>query len=309
MSPRRHVDDLFSAAYEDDLSPIDEARFHAHLQSCAPCAAAFAEFSASVEALRELPRAPMPRPVHLPSTPPVAERTARGRISLGWLNAGLLRRFPATAAAAAIAAVLVIIAVTHGTSSPTAGVATFPSLSSPASKNAPQPQAATASCTQQIVRVPVTSLPADFSAQALTTSPSQPGLRLVLATSNLEVTAGKSVDVYAQLVAPISSYEAPGAATGAGSSAAFRPCVSIEVGGSSLALVPKSSGGQAPGSGVAENPGLEEASPAPASAMLSFDIPAGLASGTELHLIATVPAGSAGYGSPALTATLTLTIR
>ena len=26
-SPRRHLDDLFSAAYEDELSPIDEARF------------------------------------------------------------------------------------------------------------------------------------------------------------------------------------------------------------------------------------------------------------------------------------------
>ena len=74
MSPRRHLDDLFSAAYEDELSPIDEARFQTHMQSCAPCAEAYAEFRATVEALRELPRARMPHVVHLPSTPPVAER-------------------------------------------------------------------------------------------------------------------------------------------------------------------------------------------------------------------------------------------
>ena len=68
MTPRRHLDDLFSAAYEDELSPIDEARFQAHMQSCAPCAAAYAEFRASIDALREVPKARMPHVVHLPST-------------------------------------------------------------------------------------------------------------------------------------------------------------------------------------------------------------------------------------------------
>ena len=51
MTPRR-LDNLFSAAYEDEMTPIEEARFHTHMKSCAPCAAAYAEFKATVEELR-----------------------------------------------------------------------------------------------------------------------------------------------------------------------------------------------------------------------------------------------------------------
>ncbi len=313
MTPRRHVDDLFSAAYDNDLSPIDDARFHSHMQSCAPCATAFAEFTASVEALRELPPARMPHAVHLPSTPPVAERTARGRTSLGWLNLGLLRRFPATAAAAAVAAVLVIIAVTHGTGI-TNGTDTTQSGAYGASHNVPGPVAATASCTQPIVRVTGSSLPAGFSALKQISVATQPGVRLVLATSSLDVAAGHPVDVYAQLVVPVSSAAAPGAASGAGSTLAFRPCVSIGVEGTSLALVPTTYGNSVPVAvpGSANGEGASPAaagSPGGSDAVITFDIPAGLAPGTKLHLIATVPAGYEGYGTPELSATLTLTTR
>ena len=131
MSPRRHLDDLFSAAYEDELSPIEEARFHAHMQSCAPCAAAYAEFRATVEALRELPKAQMPHVVHLPSTSPVAERPPRPRISLGWFNLGILRRFPATAIAGAFVVVLAVTALLHGSASPTSGTSSRPSCQAP----------------------------------------------------------------------------------------------------------------------------------------------------------------------------------
>jgi anti-sigma factor RsiW len=106
VTQRRHVDDLFTAALDDELSPIDDARFYTHIQSCNDCAAAYAEYTATVEALREMPKARMARVVHLPSTPPVAEESARRRISIGWLNpGGLLRRFPATALAGAAAVV------------------------------------------------------------------------------------------------------------------------------------------------------------------------------------------------------------
>jgi hypothetical protein len=40
----------------------------------------------------------------------------------------------------------------------------------------------------------------------------------------------------------------------------------------------------------------------------TFTVPAGLARGTQIHVIATVPAGFAAFDSPALTAELTLTI-
>ena len=312
MSPRRHVDDLFSAAYENDLSPIDDARFHSHLQSCAPCATAFAEFTASVEALRELPPARMPHAVHLPSTPPVAERAPRERINLRWLNLGLLRRFPATAAAAAVAAVLVIIAVTHGTGTGTTiGADSNPALGAGSSAHAPGPVAETASCSQPVVRVTGSALPDSFSAQQQVSVPSQPGVRLVLATSSLDVAAGRPVDVYAQLVVPASSLAAPGAAPGTGSSLTFRPCVTIGVEGTSLALVPATYGASVP-VGVPQPATGDTTGPAAAGApggseLITFDIPSGLAPGTKLHLTATVPAGYEGYGTPELTATLTLT--
>lgn len=139
MSPRRHLDDLFSAAYEDELSPIDEARFRAHMQSCAPCAAAYAEFRATIEALHEMPRARMPHVVHLPSTPPVAERVSRPRIGLSWFNLGLVRRFPATAIAGAAAVVLVVFALTHNGVSPQNSTAGRSASSVPAAAPATGP--------------------------------------------------------------------------------------------------------------------------------------------------------------------------
>jgi anti-sigma factor RsiW len=129
MTPR-HLDDLFSAAYEDELSPADQTRFESHMQACEPCAAAYEEFKTGIAALRELPKARMPHAVHLPSTLPVAERPSRPTIGLSWFNLGLLRRFPATAVAGAVAIVLVIIALRAGAggtlstgSNPVVGVA------------------------------------------------------------------------------------------------------------------------------------------------------------------------------------------
>jgi hypothetical protein len=307
---RRHVDDLFTAAHDDDLSPIDDARFHAHIRNCKDCSAAFAEFTATVEALHELPKARLARPIHLPSTPPVAEGSRRPRISLEWLNAGLLRRFPATAIAGATAAVLIIVALVHngvgvpsGTPTTAAGgdrslgQVAAPAIATPSAK------AQDAACSQSILPIPGSSPPASFSAPQVITSPSLPGAQLVLAASALSVKPGQTVALYAQLSLPVTSLGAPGSTGVAPATRAVRPCVSVGVGASSQVIGTRS--------GTFAGGGFE--SPAPmhpssgAAALLGFTVPSGLAPGTELHVVASIPAGFEAPDSPALTATLTIT--
>jgi anti-sigma factor RsiW len=310
---RRHVDDLFTAAHDDDLSAIDDARFHAHIRSCKDCSAAFAEFTATVEALRELPKARLARPIHLPSTPPVADRSGRARISLDWLNAGLLRRFPATAIAGAAAVVLIIVALVHSSGVPNgtlstaagsdhgAGSAAAPAIASPATNGQD------AACTQPVTAVTGASPPVSFSAPQVITSPNLPGARLVLAASALSVKPGQSVTLYAQLSLPVPSLGAPGRTGVAPATRAVRPCVSVGVGNSSQVIGTTSGalagGGFEPGVG---SPNAVRPSTG-AATLLGFTVPPGLAPGTELHVVASIPAGFEAPGSPALTATLTLT--
>jgi anti-sigma factor RsiW len=311
---RRHVDDLFTAAHDDDLSAIDDARFHAHIRSCKDCSAAFAEFTATVEALRELPKARLARPIHLPSTPPVADRSGRPRISLDWLSAGLLRRFPATAIAGAAAVVLIIVALVHnGSGVPTgtlstaagsdhgAGSAAAPAIATPATNGQG------AACTPPVTAVTGASPPVSFSAPQVITSPNLPGARLVLAASALSVNPGQSVTLYAQLSLPVASLGAPGTTGVAPVTRAVRPCVSVGVGNSSQ-VIGTTSGALAGGEfepGVGSPNALHPSTGA--ATLLGFTVPRGLAPGTELHVVASIPAGFEAPGSPALTATLTLT--
>jgi hypothetical protein len=296
---RRHVDDLFTAAYDDDLSAIDDARFHAHIRSCTDCAAAFTEFTATVEALHELPKARLARPVHLPSTPPVAERSGRPRISLEWLNAGLLRRFPA--------AVLIIVALVHnGAGVPTAR----PSTMSGADKGgvaaaAPNPAQQAVSCNQPATAVTASSPPVSFSSPQVITSPSIPGARLILSASALSVTPGQTVTLYAQLSLPAASLGVPGTTGVAPATRAVRPCVSVGVGNSSRVIGTTS--GALAGNQLA-SPESPNASPG-AATLLGFTVPTDLAPGTQLHVVASIPAGFESPNSPALTATLTLITR
>jgi hypothetical protein len=309
MSPRRHVDALFTAAHDDDLSPIDEARFHAHIRSCKDCSAAFAEFTATVEALRELPKARMARVVHLPSTPPVAERSTRPWISLGWVNAGLLRRFPATAVAGAVAAGLIIFALAHNT--PTTAPSNFAHGAASGSQlPVASPAAASAqdlACTPAIASITESSPPAGFSVPRVATTASLPGARLVLATSSLSVKAGQSVVVYGQISLPVASLGIPGTTGVPPARRSVRPCVSVAVVGSGLKLSTEFGPADAPApvAGAASpvaQPGL-----AGAPSLLAFTVPPGLAPGTQLNVVASIPAGFEGPGTPALTATLTLT--
>jgi Putative zinc-finger len=305
MTPRRHVDDLFTAAHDDDLSPIDDARFHAHMRSCKDCSAAFAEFTATVEALHELPKARMARVVHLPSTPPVAESAPRHRVSLGWLNAGLLRRFPATAIAGAAAAVLIIVALVHG------GVATTTSTPSSSAGSpvvaVPGVNAQDSACTLPITTITGSPPPANFSQARVATASNLPGARLVLAASSLSVKPGQSVTVYAQLSLPVASLGVPGTTSVPPATRTVRPCVSVRVGDTGQ-IIGAASGA---GAGTAHAPGVASPEPlyqSPGSApLLAFTVPPGLAPGTELHVVASIPAGFDGLASPALIATLTLT--
>ena len=319
MSQRRHVDDLFTDAFDDTLSPIDDARFRAHMASCKDCSAAFAEYTATVEALREMPKARMARVVHLPSTPPVAEETARRRVSIGWLNpGGLLRRFPATALAGAAAVVLIVIALAHGagSTSPTGQTAANGDQGGPVPAVG-QPGSTTqdAACASQVTAVVGSSPPAGFSQPEVVAAPSLPGARLVLSASALSPAAGQKVDLYAEFSLPQVSVVLPGSTSPTTATHSLRPCVTVTDGGKQLGLTgaPPIYGSNGPGSDV---PSPE--SPAPGGAVagstggtpiFAFTVPAGTAPGTVLHVVATVPAGYEGFGSPALTATITITTR
>jgi hypothetical protein len=311
MSPRRHLDDLFSAAYEDELSPIDEARFHNHMQTCGPCAAAYAEFKATIEELHGLPRAPMPHVVHLPSTPPVAERASRPRIGLSWFNLGIVRRFPATALAGAAAVVLVILALTHATGMPSSRTTAGSAIAGVAPEA--HGPAADAACATSIVSITGAAVPSSFSHADLATDPAQPALHLVLAAPTLQVDSGKQAVVYAQVSVPVTSFSIPGSAASPAPSRALLPCVTVTGVGTSaqaLTVVPRAPGPAGipyyPNTTPIAAPGLDYAGPGP---FLTFQVPAGLAPGTQFHVTAIIPANYLSPGSLPLTAQLTLTTR
>lgn len=305
MSARRHLDDLFSTAYENELSPIDEARFHAHMQSCEPCAAAYAEFRATIEALHELPKARMPHVVHLPSTLPVAERAPGHRMGWNRRSLGLVRRFPATAIAGGLAVVLVIFALVHGsgggtTATPGAAQSDHGAAAAPVTE---------AGCIQSIVTINGASPPAEFIHEDLAADPAQPAVHLVLATSTLDVRAGKPAVIYAQFSVPVQAIVKPGATAPSPPDRAVLPCLSVKVGSatsyevvppSSASLaIPAAAGAPVPASGLQTN---KEAGP-----LFAFQVPAGIAPGTEIRVVATIPANYTSPGSPPLTAELTLT--
>ncbi|MGA7988473.1 MAG: zf-HC2 domain-containing protein [Candidatus Dormiibacterota bacterium] len=322
MTQRRHVDDLFTAALDDELSPIDDARFYAHIQSCKDCAAAYAEFTATVEALRELPKARMARVVHLPSTAPVAEESARRRISIGWLNpGGLLRRFPATALAGAVAVVLIIVALAHGagnTGTSTGQTAANGDQGGAAPAIAPGSVTQEAACASQVTAVVNSSPPATYSEPQVVSAPSLPGARLVLSASALSATAGQKVNLFAEFSLPQVSVGVPGSTNLTTATHSLRPCVTVTVGDTSAQLsVTGPSGGYGSSTGGgADVPSPE--SPAPGGSLagsvggtpiFSFTVPPGTVPGTVLRVVASVPAGFEGFGSPALTATITITTR
>ncbi len=171
------------------------------------------------------------------------------------------------------------------------------------------PQVPTTSCTS-IVGIAGAGLPASFSQEDLATNPAQPAERLILAAPTLQVTAGKPAVVYAELSVPLGSAANPGTASAPLPARAVLPCVSVSVVSSSLRLdlLPAVAAPQPQGAGSSYAPGFV-ISPTTTGPLLSFQVPAGLPPGTEVRVVATIPAGYTGSNSPLLTAELTLTTR
>ena len=290
-----HVEKLFSEAYDETLAPAAQQRFDSHLESCAACASAWREFTASVDALRALPAARMPVRVQLPAGSP----SAAGRDLLARLSAGFRRwqrPFTAVAVTAAAAVAVAVLSTAHGTQLPAAGsggggasgarppvAAAAPNMdrgaAAPAFPCAPGPATASSS--------PPSGAPQGFGYQVSGSNPSVASQRLYLATTSEKVSAGATVIVYARLV---------------DGDAVSIPCVGVSSTASYAGPVP--SGGAAAGSAAVSAPGARVDVPASVSPTITIDggpaltvaIPAGLVKGTVLDLVAYVPESS-GHGT------------
>lgn len=253
----RHVEELFSAAYDDALSPAERRRYDEHLAGCAPCAAAADEFRQAVEAVRALPAARMPVRVVLPATPPVAapvegrwRRVLRPpQLSPAW-SAGVL------ALAGVVAVVLLARGVglhgTGGTSS--SAIAHAPALQfgvaggagahgPAASTTEKRAGLGTDSCPLPIQETTTTpgvtagGGPAGFANRVTVRVPQRPGQELVLATTGSRYAAGSQVLVFAALT------------TTSSGGRAVVPCVTLEP-QQTVALIPTPDQGQGLADGV-----------------------------------------------------------
>lgn len=294
--PRDHVSDLFSAAYDGGLSSEQAERFSAHIERCAACATDYDAFRQSLLALRATPRARMPRPVHIPSTPPVAEQ----RPGAAWWQRIRMRRLvPGGATAiAAVAAAVILVLVTRQASGlqPSNRPLSAGALATPTA----------GACPSALSSAAVAGPPAGYQHRASAADPGRPGQELVLATQSGSAAPGAAVVVYAQLSVPRPSAAAPGA-TASGLEVGAVPCVSVtglSSSGTPAALAaPGVFGGAAPNG---SNPvGRAQA----AQALLTFTVPPGTAPGTQLHVVATVPPGYPDAGEPPLTADLIITVQ
>ena len=169
----------------------------------------------------------------------------------------------------------------------------------------------TADCTHAFVNIAGASPPAGFTQQDLASDPAQPALHLVLAAPTLQVSPGQQAFVYAQLSAPVPEIAVPGAPAASPAARAVLPCVSVTVGTTTnVPAVPAAAGSvQTPVAAGANGGASGLQFGGSAGPLLTFQVPAGLAPGTEIHVIATIPANFTAPGSPPLTAELTLTTR
>jgi anti-sigma factor RsiW len=362
----RHVEELFSAAYDDALTPAERRRYDEHMATCPECKAAADDFRRAIDVVHAVPPAQMPVRVVLPSTPP---QVARRRILLPALPRP--RFTPAWGATAmALAGVAAVVIVVRGhVGGPGASTTSLATNAGPGGARAAQ--AAVGSCpmplavTSAAPGAPSTA-PAGFSNRVTVSIPERPGQQLVLATTVNHVSPGSQVLVFSAL-------------TSSGSHAAVIPCVSLH-GLGAVAMAPNGTsadsavaagGPTAPptahGGPVAPPGGpVRSTTPAPAApqpahgsnagsavapqqfsgpasgptitqqqadafapyqlpSSLAYaeptsaavgnltlqvvQIPAGLAPGTQLQLIALVPAGLPGSGDrPAIEAVLTLDV-
>lgn len=291
-----HVDQLFSAAVDDDLAPKQDAAFHAHLSSCDTCAASFATFRESIDRVRRLPHGAMPLPVHLPSGAPVAERAT----AAAWLRKLVPRTLPFGAASgiAAIAALaIVVLGLSRGGAPASSGNA--PNAASPRAIAGAAP-ALPASCPTSAS----SALP-PYSYRVSAGDPSRPGQQLTLAASDQSVAAGSTIQLSAVLTAPAPELAAPGASAAA-ASISVAPCLTVS--GISSSIVTAPAGAFNP-SAAAPAPQQLGSSASPAVPGAELTIPPGTPPGTVFHVIATIPADYPGTHQAPLSVALAITVR
>ena len=247
----RHVERLFSAAYDGELSPQARAGFDRHLAECPACAAAFAELTTAVDVLREQGPARMPRPVRLPEGSPAAQRGLSGLLARPRWGHGLTGGLAAAGMVAAVAGVTAVVVVGHlnpglETRSPTAGYSA-PLEAGVSHGSAAQPVAGVnggagacpgAGCpSPTVATVPVGTCAATALGTSAASAAEIPTgfnnrdsnddgtTRVVIATQASSFTPGETVDVYARVIDDDTG-------------AVYLPCTSLEaaVSGSSNAL-------------------------------------------------------------------------
>lgn len=290
MATAQHVEPLFSAAIDDELSPAQAQSFHDHLAQCSDCNASYQTLIEAVGKVRALPKAAMPLPVHLPSGAPAAERATAS----DWLRRLIPRRLPmgaATGLAALAAVAIVVVGLTRGSAPATqAPLAT----QNHAAKvgNAPNAAGTTAQCP---VGAAAGSAP-EFAYRTSSSDRSRPGQQLVLSASDSSVAAGSQIRVYAALTVPAQAAGVPGAAASAATTT-ITPCLSVSGASgafASNALAP----GPIAGDQVAGDAGGE-----------TVTIPTGTPPGTVIHVLATIPANYPSASQAPLSATLDITVR
>ena len=310
----RHLERLFSEAYDRQLDDAERRRFEEHLAGCEQCRQGYAWYRSTVDSVRALPPARMPVPVVLPASAPVMEAGSAGR----WraLVAAAMRPRPLAAAGAlaagGIAAVVIAVHVSHGGTSGTSLTA----RGGPAQGfSGPAPEhASVAACQIRPFAVPApagqaaTAAPDSFPNKVVVRSAGD-GQTLVLATEEHSYHPGETILVYARLV-------------GSGNAAtSLVPCVSLVRGQVPTAKGLGSAGaasGAAPGAPYAAAPDFALAAPlataqptdiqSPSAPLLGLVIPRDIAPGTTLTLLATVLPGTSGGGTTPLTAELTITV-
>ena len=291
MATAQHVDTLFSAALDDELSPAQEQSFHDHLAECADCKASFQTFTEAVGKVRALPKAAMPLPVHLPTGAPSAERATAS----DWLRRLLTRRLPmgaATGVAALAAVAIVVVGLTRGPA-PAQSTAPIPNHVGKANSGP-----LTAGSSESCPGAATVGTAPQFTYRTSTSDRSRPGQQLVLSASDSTAAAGSQIHIYAALTIPEQVAGAPGAAASTATTT-VTPCLTVTGAPGAFASLAAPAAGTVPGDQVAGN-----ASPGD-----TITIPPGTPSGTVIHVVATIPAGYPSASQAPLTASLDITVR
>jgi hypothetical protein len=303
----RHVEALFSAVYDGELSPDARAAFDRHLGECSACAAAFAELTTAVDALREQPPARMPHPVRLPEGSPVPERRflgLRSRIPQGRRLVAGLTAVGVVAAAGVAAALVITGGVLPGSTLHSAASSGSPPMAGAPGNAAllPQRAACTAACPTSEPLVPPT--PAGCTSQTLMISAASAAqipdgfnnrathddgvTDVILATPSSGYTPGETVDVYARLIVD---------STGAVS----LPCTLLagpEVGGSGAAVTVPATAAPATPAGALTYDGQP---------VLEVVVPTAATAGQTYQIVVEVPAGAGEAQAKAVTLSIQVT--